>query len=131
MRVHAGRLGNDACLFGRHGVRAALLSNNDADHVGEPDNTSHDAICNLARGSVVGKHETEATIDHAQGDDSPTKPKMGVRCEGSLALLLEALVVEETENGLEKDENEQDNSDDGMIFIQLCRSDMDPAYAGE
>lgn len=95
------------------------LSNENGHDIDEPCNSSKDGIYNRAICRVVSQLETETTIDDAKGDDDATKPDMSMRNRCSRLELLVVGVVEGTQDWLEKREDEEEDTDDGMGLIDV------------
>jgi hypothetical protein len=70
-------------------------------------------------GSVSGYVQSKAAVDHAQGYDKSSNPDVQVRGYPAPTVFSEADVVQGAEDGLEEEQNEYNNSENGMIVMIL------------
>jgi hypothetical protein len=99
--------------------RSASLANDDGCDIDAPDNGSDDCVCDQSSFRVLGKHESEATVDNTKGDDDAANPDVGMRESGASLELLEIGVVESSEDWLEEHKHEDEYADNGMVGINL------------
>lgn len=67
---------------------------------------------------VSSQQETQTTIDHGERDEYTAEPEMCMRPGSAPAMFAESRVVRHAQNGLEEDEAEDDEADDGVrVFV--------------
>ena len=95
------------------------MSPNSNSHPGEPHHTGNDTIGDAPLDRVVVypcHHQTQATIDHSQSQENPTRPNMGDCPHGTLVVLLVHVMMDEASNGLKGESSNNDDANDGMTI---------------
>lgn len=95
------------------------LSDNNTSHIRHPHDRRDHAVCDFSRVAVLREIETEPAVDDAKGYDDPAEPEMGVRPEGPPLEVLEVVVVEQAEDGLEEQEDEEEDADNWVRVVEL------------
>ena len=80
----------------------------------KPHHTCNNSICDLALQGVVAKLQSQATIDDGQSDDGTAPPNVRDSPDGAPVLSLVEVVMEEAQRGLEEEESDDDNANDGV-----------------
>ena len=88
-------------------------------HPNKPDQSRNDTICDFAAAGVVGEFQAETAVDDADGDDDATEPDVGVRPCSATTVALECDVVDVAEDGLKDEKREDDDSDYGVVCVDL------------
>jgi hypothetical protein len=107
---------SDRRSFPRGRLPASLdFTKNGSGHPHEPNDTSNDAIGDLAFAGVVREPQAKAAVDNAKGDHNAAEPEM--RIGGSLPtlILLEEAMVDESGDWLEEEKDEDYYADDWMV----------------
>ena len=66
----------------------------------------------------VSPLETQPAIDDTKGDRNAAEPDVHVRPESTALVLLEQQVVDKTEERLQEHENEDHDTNDGMVMVK-------------
>lgn len=88
-------------------------------HPGEPDQPHHNAIGDVRSVTRATQLETKTTIYHAQGDEYPPKPDVGVTDRGSPRSFLVLQMVQDAASCLHEDSSKQHKANYAMILIDL------------
>lgn len=88
----------------------------------EPNMYSNDSVGDAsalrAHMHRVSPLETKSAIDDTEGNRNAAEPDVHVRPESTALVLLEQQVVDITEKRLQEHENEDHNTNDGMVMIK-------------
>lgn len=97
---------------------------------------AHDACCygvaddcTLARGheaSLLRKTETKTAVHDSEENDDAAKPDVAVRPDCACVVTLEEDVVQEAEQGLEDQQCEDNNANDGMSIVERVKVPRHP-----
>ena len=90
----------------------------------EPNNTRDDAVGDFATGGVISELEAEAALDEGEGEEEAAPPDVEGGPDGSALGLDVDGVVEGAEDGLEEEGDDDDEADDGVVFVDLRRRRM-------
>lgn len=90
-------------------------------HPRDPNHTRYHPIGDFAVAGVAAEAQTQATVDDSQGDEGPTKGDMRKCPDARLALTDIRRVMELTQDGLDGEEDDDDNADDGMVVVNLTK----------
>lgn len=85
----------------------------------KPNDTRNHSICYLASGRVVGELEAQASLNDGEGQNGTAPPDMKVRPDRSLLCSNEGPMVKRTEDGLEDESDDDSDTDDGVVFVDL------------
>lgn len=69
--------------------------------------------------AVAAEVQTQAAVDDSHRDECPTKCNVGLGPETRLALADVHRVVEEAEDGLDGEENDDDDAENGVVVVDL------------
>lgn len=86
--------------------------------VSQPHDSRNDTVCNLSLARVVREAQTETAVDDAESDDDAAQPQVTVAPEHAARVLLEHEVVQKTEDWLEEQQNEDDDSDNWVCVVE-------------
>lgn len=86
---------------------------------GDPNQARNNAICYLATSRVVGKPQSQTSLDDGERQDSPTPPYMQSRPNRSPAFSDVDGMVKSAENGLEEEGGDDSETDNGVVFMDL------------
>ena len=90
-------------------------------HPRDPNHARHNPISDFTVAGVVAEAQTQATVDDTHGDQSPTESDMRNCPDPGLAVTDVRCVVELAKEGLDGEEDDDDNADDGVVGIDLVR----------
>jgi len=74
------------------------------------------SICNLALDCIPSEHQSQTTIDDAQGQNDSAPPDVRCRPDYAFAVLLVNVVMEEATDGLEEKRTNNDYADSWMAI---------------
>lgn len=103
------------------GPALALLRRTPRRHDGphQPDQPGHHAIRDFAFPGVIAQFEAESAVDDTERDQNPTEPDVGCGPDVAFAGSLKDEMMDVTESGLEHEEGDDDETEDGVVFIDL------------
>lgn len=121
-----------ATLLDRHlsppgrspGARTLPLANPDGKNVCETHDAGTNGIADdgpLARSHEarpLRESEAETAVDDAENNGNAAEPDVAVGPNGAGVVALEEDVVQEAEDGLESEQGEQDDADDGVSVVE-------------
>jgi hypothetical protein len=91
-------------------------------HPRDPHHTRHNPIGDFAAATVAAEVQTQPAVDDSHGDERPTECNVGLRPETGLALADVHCVVEHAEDGLDCEESDDDNAENGVVVVDLVDS---------
>ena len=94
---------------------APQLTKDSDQHPEQPHDTGDNTVRSLDGRGGTGQVQTDPAVDDAEGDHDPAVPEVQVRPDPAALELLEAQVVDRSQDGLEEEGDQHDDADDGMV----------------
>lgn len=88
-------------------------------HIHERDQGSNNTVNNLAGARVIRELQAQTAVDDAEGDEGAAEPDVRGGPEGAARGADEAIVVYYAKEGLEEEERDHDDADDGVGRVEL------------
>ena len=93
----------------------------------DPDYTRHNAVRNLAARRVVGEFEAQPALNDGERQEKTAPPHVKGRPDGSPLFPNIDSVVKGSKRGLENEGGDDGETDDGVVFRDLCHGFSGPA----
>lgn len=106
-----------ACIRGSRAPRRTERRPQNHTHPYHPHKSRKDSVGDLVGAVDFRELHTQTTVDNPQGNDHTTDPHMRRRPKGFAVVLLEHVVMNEAEDGLERKEADNSEANYRMICI--------------